>query len=259
MNVLVLMAGKGQRFVKEGYATPKPLIEVNGKTILQWTTESCPYIKHDGRSQYNDVKLHFAVLQEHLETGLDRFLYSIYGRNIEIIPFRKITRGNLETAHIACKRMLNTGDDLLVLDSDNKYNDNNMSQFIDRLPKQTHTMAVMCFDNLDKSLPNKWSNVSIENGVATGIREKDDSWIEHPSLIGTFYFANTDFFINYSSYIINHEKPVIFGGNREYYMSMVPSHLLKVQRVYSHKITDVIPLGTPEDVKQFEGIYDYSV
>jgi hypothetical protein len=120
-------------------------------------------------------------------------------------------------------------------------------------------MAVMCFDNLDKSLPNKWSNVSIEKGVATGIREKDDAWIEHPSLIGTFYFANTDFFINYSSYIINHEKPVIFGGNREYYMSMVPSHLLKVQRVYSHKITDVIPLGTPEDVKQFEGIYDYSV
>ena len=52
---------------------------------------------------------------------------------------------------------------------------------------------------------------------------------------------------------------MIFGGNREYYMSMVPSHLLKVQRVYSHKITDVIPLGTPEDVKQFEGIYDYSV
>ncbi len=257
MNVLVLMAGRGQRFLSEGYATPKPLIEVNGKTILQWTTESCPYIKHDGRNQYDDVKLHFAVLQEHLNNGLDRFLYSIYGRNIDIIPFKKITRGNLETAHIACKRMLNIGDDLLVLDSDNKYDNNNMTTFIDKLPRQPHTMAVMCFDNPDKSVPNKWSNVSIDKGIVTGIREKDDTWIDKPSLVGTFYFANTDFFINYSSYIINHEKPVTFNGNREYYMSMVPSHLLQVQRVYSHKVNNVVPLGTPFDVKQFENKLEY--
>lgn len=252
MNVLVLMAGKGQRFVNEGYKTPKPLIEVNGKSILQWTTESCPYIKHDGYSQYRDVKLHFAALQEHLESGLDKYLYSVYGRNIEIIPFKKITRGNLETAHIACKRMLDIGSDLLVLDADNKYNDNNMVKFIDNLPMQAHTMAVMCFDNPDKSLPNKWSNVSIERGIVTGIREKDDTWINNPSLIGTFYFANTDFFINYSSYIMNHEKPVTFNGNREFYMSMVPSHLLQIQRVYTHDVTDVVPLGTPADVKLFE-------
>ena len=42
MNILVLMAGRGQRFRDKGYDKPKPLIEVNGKTILQWTTESCP-------------------------------------------------------------------------------------------------------------------------------------------------------------------------------------------------------------------------
>ena len=148
--------------------------------------------------------------------------------------------------------MLNIGDDLLVLDSDNKYNDNNLINFIDKLPRKTHTMAVTCFDNPDESLPNKWSNVMIERGVVVGIREKDDSWIQHPSLVGNFYFANTDFFTNYSSYIINHGTAITFNGKKEYYMSMVPSHLSQIHQVYAHKVTDVIPLGTPADVRNFE-------
>lgn len=252
MNILVLMAGRGKRFTDEGYTTPKPLLKVNNKTILEWTTESCPYIKHGGVGQDKDIHLYFSVLQEHLNNGLEEFLYSVYGKNITIIPFAKVTRGNLETAHISCKRMLNIGDDLLILDSDNKYNDNNITDFIDSLPRQTHTSAVMWFDNQNKSLPNKWSNVKIVRGIAVGIREKDDAWLQQPSLIGIFYFANTDFFINYSSYIINHKKPVAVNGNKEYYMSMVPSYLLQVQRVYTHEVTDVVPLGTPVDVKQFE-------
>ena len=31
MNILILMAGRGQRFVNKGYTDPKPLIPVNGK------------------------------------------------------------------------------------------------------------------------------------------------------------------------------------------------------------------------------------
>ena len=34
MNFVVLAAGKGSRFAKEGVATPKPLIEVAGKPML---------------------------------------------------------------------------------------------------------------------------------------------------------------------------------------------------------------------------------
>lgn len=59
--------------------------------------------------------------------------------------------------------------------------------------------------------------------------------------------------MNYASYIINYEKPVEFNGNKEYYMSMVPAHILKINsKVYAHEVTDVIPLGTPEDVQKFE-------
>lgn len=253
MNILVLMAGRGQRFRDKGYDKPKPLIEVNGKTILQWTTESCPYIRHDGKGQGDYVKLHFAVLQEHLNEGLDKFLYSIYGRDIEIIPFKEVTRGSLDTAMQAASKMWYKEYPLLVLDSDNKYNDNGFKDFIREITFKKNAMAVACFDNPDQSLPNKWSNVIIENGRAVGIREKDDSWVHHPTMIGIFYFGQTQFFREYAKFIMEFHKPVEFNNNAEYYMSMVPSYNVGINTpVYVHKVTDVVPLGTPEDMKKFE-------
>ena len=35
LTVLIPMAGAGSRFAKEGYELPKPLIDVNGKPMIQ--------------------------------------------------------------------------------------------------------------------------------------------------------------------------------------------------------------------------------
>ncbi len=40
MNVLIPMAGAGSRFQKAGYTFPKPLIEVNGKPMIQLVVEN---------------------------------------------------------------------------------------------------------------------------------------------------------------------------------------------------------------------------
>lgn len=253
MNILVLMAGRGQRFRDKGYDKPKPLIEVNGKTILQWTTESCPYIRHDGKGQSDYIKLHFAVLQEHLNEGLDKFLYSIYGRNIEIIPFKEVTRGSLDTAMQAASRMWFKEHPLLVLDSDNKYDNNNFQEFVRGLTFKKNVVAVACFEEHEKTLPNKWSNVDVRDGIAKGIREKDDSWVNYPALIGVFYFGQTQFFKEYANFIMQFHKPVEFNGNAEYYMSMVPSYNISINTpVYVHKVKNVVPLGVPTDIKKFE-------
>ena len=48
MKVLIPMAGEGSRFAKEGYTFPKPLIDVNGKPMIQRVVENldfdCEYI-----------------------------------------------------------------------------------------------------------------------------------------------------------------------------------------------------------------------
>ena len=36
MNIIIPMAGLGNRFVESGYSTPKPLIRLGDKTILEY-------------------------------------------------------------------------------------------------------------------------------------------------------------------------------------------------------------------------------
>ena len=39
-NILLPIAGRGQRFVEDGYETPKPLIKTNGKYLIERSLES---------------------------------------------------------------------------------------------------------------------------------------------------------------------------------------------------------------------------
>ena len=38
--LLVPMAGRGQRFVDEGYTTPKQFLDVGGHTMIEWSFKS---------------------------------------------------------------------------------------------------------------------------------------------------------------------------------------------------------------------------
>ena len=40
MNVIIPMAGRGKRFEDAGYSFPKPLIDVNGKPMIQIIIEN---------------------------------------------------------------------------------------------------------------------------------------------------------------------------------------------------------------------------
>ena len=72
-------------------------------------------------------------------------------------------------------------------------------------------------------------------------------------MIGIFYFGQVQFFVNYAKFIMEFHKPVDFNGNAEYYMSMVPAYNTSINTpVYVHTVTDVVPLGTLEDVRKFE-------
>ena len=58
MNIVIPMAGFGSRFAKIGITTPKPLIDVRGRPMYAWATESMPL---------NLAKrLIFICLREHL-------------------------------------------------------------------------------------------------------------------------------------------------------------------------------------------------
>ena len=57
MNILIPMAGEGSRFKSAGYTFPKPLIEVNGKPMIQCVVENLDF----------DANYIFLVRAEHLD------------------------------------------------------------------------------------------------------------------------------------------------------------------------------------------------
>jgi NDP-sugar pyrophosphorylase family protein len=45
MQIVIPMSGYGERFRKVGYSVPKPLLEIDGKTIVQHVVEMFPGVK----------------------------------------------------------------------------------------------------------------------------------------------------------------------------------------------------------------------
>ncbi len=136
MQVLVVMAGRGQRFKDAGYDSPKPLIDVNGKMMVRRTIESLPFI-----TRMSSKNLAFAVLKEHRDAwAIDDLLKWEFGNDITIIEIPEVTRGNLETAYIATTELLkrNADDDyyettpICILDSDNVYSGAGLLSFINQ-------------------------------------------------------------------------------------------------------------------------------
>ena len=254
MNILILMAGEGKRFTDAGIAVPKPLVEVNGKTILEWTTRSVPFIKHYDEigDHFPSHNLYFAVREEHeRDYDLTTKLKSIYGDDINLIYFKKSTRGNLETAYM-CAAMMEDDDSLLVLDSDNKYVDNEMLTTFTEALDFPNSMVISYFDPVDDS--DKWAFAYIDGAVVKKIVEKDPDGFKNGAspLIGNFWFSTVKLFLQWSQYIITQGFVTGTKGKEEFYMSQVPAiHAANKGTVFAHKVSEVVPLGTPEDVEKF--------
>ena len=90
MNFSIPMAGRGERFRREGYAVPKPLIEVHGQPMYSWAVDSLPL---DLAS-----RLVFICLNEHLERGLESDLRQRYSdHDLRIVGLPDVTSGQAAT------------------------------------------------------------------------------------------------------------------------------------------------------------------
>ena len=109
INVVLPIAGLGKRFVDGGYETPKPLIKVGNKTILEKSLESLEYI---------DCNLIFIVRQEHVEQfKIDEFIKSKFGEDCKIIVIDYVTEGALCTCLLA-EEYINKEEPLVIFTPD---------------------------------------------------------------------------------------------------------------------------------------------
>lgn len=231
MKILIPMAGEGSRFSKEGYTFPKPLIDVNGKPMIQKVVENLDF----------DAEYIFLVRKEHLTkySGMDKTLSRITNGKFTIVEVDKLTEGAACTTLLA-KKYINNDEDLLIANSDQiiEYSSENFNYM------KNFTMVdsmVFAF----RAVHPKWSFVKTNSrGIVTEVAEKNP--ISDIATCGIYWYRKGSDYVKYAETMIKKNIRV----NNEFYIAPVYNELIQNGGIlipyFVHKMYGI---GTPEDLK----------
>ena len=231
MNVLIPMAGAGSRFEKAGYTFPKPLIEVNGKPMIQIVVENINI----------DAKHIFVVQKSHYEKYNLATVLNNISPDCEIVQVEGVTEGAACTTLLA-KQFIDNEEPLLMANSD---------QFVEW--DSNEFMYSMVGDNIDggmltfRSNHPKWSYAKLdEDGFVTEVQEKNP--ISDIATVGIYYWTKGSDYVKYAEQMIDNDIRV----NNEFYVCPVFNEAIADDKKL--KIFDIEKmwgLGTPEDLNYF--------
>ena len=231
MQVVIPMAGRGKRFAEQGYSKPKPLIDVNGKPMIQLVIDNLNI----------DAKYHFICQKEHCtKYSLDNFLRSLKP-DCNIIPIDKITDGPASTVLLA-KKFINNDDELIIANSD-QFVDWNSNNFLSFLRNKDADGGILTFEAYD----DKWSFVKIDDlGFVTEVAEKKP--ISNIATVGIYYYKKGKFFVEATEQMIQKNIRV----NNEFYVAPAYNEMIQHEKkICIFNVAKMYGLGTPEDLNTF--------
>lgn len=235
LNIVMPIAGRGDRFRKAGYRLPKPLIPVHGRPMVELVVDNIrPRRPH---------RFVFLALQEHLEQyPLGDALQQIVP-NCIIVPVKHVTEGAACTVLLA-REHIDTPEPLMIANSD-QWVDVDIEQYLDALADRDGLIMTM------RANHPKWSYAAVDgSGRVARVAEKDP--ISEEATVGIYSFAHGQDFVRGAQQMIEKQLRV----NQEFYVCPVYNELIG----WGAKI-GVYPvgalgkgmhgLGTPEDLELF--------
>jgi dTDP-glucose pyrophosphorylase len=237
MNIVIPMAGLGSRFKNVGIDTPKPLIEVAGKYLVEHAISSLgitgKYIFITRK--YEDVS--------HNEQ-LSFLLKSLVPDSIEI-QVDKEQYGAADAALYA-KDYIDNEEPLIITNCDQLFfwDSNDFLNFINVLDPDG---AVAVF----KSNDPKNSFAKINNNIITNIEEKNP--ISSDALVGLHYWKHGKDFIFSAKKLLSEYRE---KGFPECYISSTYNYLIgsgKNILPYQMPHNGYVSLGTPDDIEIYIG------
>ena len=231
MNVLIPMAGAGSRFAAAGYTFPKPLIDVNGKPMIQMVVENLNI----------DANFVFVVQKEHREKyNLDTLL-NLIAPNCKVVEVDGLTEGAACTALLA-KEFINSDAPLFFANSD-QFVEWDSNEFFYKMNETDADGGIVTF----KATHPKWSFAKIDdNGIVTEVAEKNP--ISDLATVGFYYWKHGSDFVKYAEQMISNNVRV----NNEFYVCPVFNQAIdggKVIRTFD--VPKMWGTGTPEDLKYY--------
>ena len=232
--ILVTMAGRGSRFQRVGINTPKHLIQVNGKSLFQWSMESL-------QSFFESWRFIFVIL-EGQSALIPELCESVGIQDFAIVPIRQVTSGQAETADCA-KEVVAPTDPILIYNIDTHVT-----------PGQIKPDDLTDWDGLlhiFRGQGSHWSFVHVvDHHRVVQVAEKER--ISDLCSVGSYFFRSFELFerlfVEYKK--INRLKELYVAPM--YQIAIDDGLNIGAQEVAADA---VVPLGTPDEVADVDSSF----
>ena len=231
MNVLIPMAGAGSRFATAGYTFPKPLIEVNGKPMIQVVVENLNI----------EAKYTFIVQEEHYEKYNLKYLLNLIAPGCNIVQVNGVTEGAACTTLLA-KEFINNDEPLLIANSD-QFLEWNSNECLYAFNADGIDAGIVTFKNTHP----KWSYARVgDDGFVAEVAEKKP--ISNEATVGVYFWKHGSDYVRCAEQMIAKNIRV----NNEFYVCPVFNEAIEEgKKVRIKEIQKMWGIGTPEDLKYF--------
>lgn len=230
LNIVIPMAGLGSRFANVGYKLPKPLIDVNGKPMIQVVVENM------------NINAHyvFIAMKKHVEEyDVENVIKEVTCGNYTIHTINELTEGSACT--VLKVRDIIDNDNPLILANSDQYLEWDPYEFL--IKTQDVDGLISCFE----ADHPKWSYAKVgDNGRVTEVAEK--KVISNLATTGLYYFAKGSQFVRCADAMISKN----IRTNNEFYNAPIYNELIEEGgNIGVHMCSKMWGVGTPEDLEYF--------
>jgi NDP-sugar pyrophosphorylase family protein len=224
------MAGRGSRFVQEGYTLPKPLIPVRGVPMVEVVIENLrPKREH---------RFVFLCLKEHIEDySIDSQLKSIIA-DATIVSVDTVTEGAACTV-LLTKEYINNDDALMIANSD-QWVDIDINDYLGAMEEQQRDGFIM---TMWADCP-KWSYVKLNHGNEV-VEVVEKQVVSNEATVGIYNYAKGSYFVKAAEAMIARD----FRVNGEFY----------VAPAYNEMTKDGLNIGYYNVGKEYDGMYGMGI
>lgn len=243
LKIIIPLAGSSELFANAGYYYPKPLIEINGRTMIDWVVQNPSAISRE--HQFIFIIKEEDALRFHLDNTL-----KLISPGSEIVKIKKTARGGLCSTLMAIDK-ISEGDSLLILNGDQVINTD--FEATDKNWQQENTdVGILTF----RSVHPRWSYARIENGVVVQTAEKNP--ISNNAIAGYYYFHHASFFFEMAYESIKNDEQI--DGNF-FISSVINQYVLrnKAVKASSINVEDYHSFYSPQMLAEYERAHNNKV
>ena len=231
------MAGRGSRFAKQGYELPKPLIDVNGKHMIEVVINNLkPFCEH---------RFIFVCQNEHLEKYNLEQIFSKSCDDYVIVGIDGVTEGAAVTV-LKAREYFDSEEPLMIANSD-QWVDIDINAYLNDINERCLSGSMLTM----KANDPKWSYAKVNSlGLVSEVIEK--VVVSDEATVGIYNFSKGSDFCIYADYMIEQDM----RSNGEFYVAPVYTFLAKNERkigIYNigSEGDGMYGLGIPSDLKLF--------